>query len=210
MGDWFYISDLLYKGKEFRTIGILTYVVASIIDKFFYKIPNNIYIVICIIAFVLVISSFILDRIKKGKYIRNYKKEKLSVLIIHRDEEERKKVEKWVDELWYTEIVGVAENGESALKIMKEKKPEMVFSEYNLQDMDGFELMIKSHEKVRQFMPLYNFFTDDLPEQVLVDIIHEFRGLKLNGYIDNPDRSHIRYVLKCYKDYVNKRILYDG
>ena len=44
MGDWFYISDLLYKGKEFRTIGILTYVVASIIDKFFYKQYGRIYV----------------------------------------------------------------------------------------------------------------------------------------------------------------------
>ena len=209
MGDWFYIRDLLYMGKRFRTVGILVYVIISIVDKFIYDIPNNIYIAICIVALILVISSFILDRLKKGKFIRNYRKEKLSVLIVHKDEEERRKAKKCVEDLWYAEVVGIAENGLDALSIMGDKKPEIVFCEYYLQDMDGYEFMKKSYEEVGRFMPLYNFLTDDIPEQVIRDIIHEFNGLRLNGYNDGVDPSNIRYILKCYKDYVQKRILYD-
>ena len=46
------------------SIGILIYLIVSIIDKFFYKIPDYIYIPIAVIGIVICIIGFIKDRNK--------------------------------------------------------------------------------------------------------------------------------------------------
>ena len=46
------------------SIGILIYVIISIIDKFFYKIPDYIYIPIALIAIIVCLIGFIKDRNK--------------------------------------------------------------------------------------------------------------------------------------------------
>jgi hypothetical protein len=47
------------------SIGILLYVVLSIIDRFFYKIPDYIYIPLAILGIVIIIVGFVIDK-KKG------------------------------------------------------------------------------------------------------------------------------------------------
>ena len=48
------------------SIGILLYVVLSLIDRFFYKIPDYIYIPLAIVGIVIIIVGFIIDK-KKNK-----------------------------------------------------------------------------------------------------------------------------------------------
>ena len=45
--------------------GILLYVVLSLIDRFFYKIPDYIYIPLAILGIVFVIVGFVKDKNKK-------------------------------------------------------------------------------------------------------------------------------------------------
>ena len=47
------------------SIGILLYVVLSLIDKFFYKIPDYIYIPLAILGIVIIIAGFVIDKNKK-------------------------------------------------------------------------------------------------------------------------------------------------
>lgn len=47
------------------SIGILLYVVLSLIDKFFYKIPDYIYIPLAILGIVIIIAGFVIDNNKK-------------------------------------------------------------------------------------------------------------------------------------------------
>lgn len=47
------------------SIGILLYVVLSLIDKFFYKIPDYIYIPLAILGIVIIIAGFVVDKNKK-------------------------------------------------------------------------------------------------------------------------------------------------
>ena len=47
------------------SIGILLYVVLSLIDRFFYKIPDYIYIPLAILGIVIIIVGFVIDK-KKG------------------------------------------------------------------------------------------------------------------------------------------------
>ena len=47
------------------SIGILLYVALSLIDRFFYKIPDYIYIPLAILGIVIIIVGFLIDKNKK-------------------------------------------------------------------------------------------------------------------------------------------------
>ena len=48
------------------SIGILLYVVLSLVDRFFYQIPDYIYILLAILGIVIIIAGFVVDK-KKNK-----------------------------------------------------------------------------------------------------------------------------------------------
>lgn len=53
------------KEKSFiSSIGILLYVVLSVVDRFFYKIPDYVYIPLAILGIVIIIVGFIIDKKK--------------------------------------------------------------------------------------------------------------------------------------------------
>ena len=47
------------------SIGILLYVVLSLIDRFLYQIPDYIYIPLAILGIVIVIAGFVIDKKEK-------------------------------------------------------------------------------------------------------------------------------------------------
>ena len=49
------------------SIGILLYVVLSLIDRFIYKIPDYIYIPLAILGIVIIIVGFVIDKNKGVK-----------------------------------------------------------------------------------------------------------------------------------------------
>ena len=59
------------------SIGILLYVVLSLIDRFIYKIPDYIYIPLAIFEIVIIIVGFVIDKKKgvKWNYIRLQKEQ---------------------------------------------------------------------------------------------------------------------------------------
>ena len=60
------IRGIEMKERSFiGSIGILLYVVLSLIDRFFYKIPDYIYIPLAILGIVIIIVGFVKDKNKK-------------------------------------------------------------------------------------------------------------------------------------------------
>lgn len=49
------------------SLGILLYVVLSLIDRFFYKIPDYIYIPLMVLGIVIIIVGFVIDKKNKKK-----------------------------------------------------------------------------------------------------------------------------------------------
>ena len=49
-----------------RMIGILMYIILSLVDRFIYKIPNFVYIPLAILGIVLIIVGFIAEKKLKG------------------------------------------------------------------------------------------------------------------------------------------------
>ncbi len=52
--------------NKFATIGILIYIIASVVTRFILKIPDYIYTPIAIIAIILIFIGLIKDRKKRG------------------------------------------------------------------------------------------------------------------------------------------------
>lgn len=48
------------------SIGILLYVVLSLIDRFFYQIQDHIYIPLAILAIIIIIAGFVIDKKKQS------------------------------------------------------------------------------------------------------------------------------------------------
>lgn len=44
------------------SIGILLYVILSVIDRFFYEIPDHIYIPLAVLGIVIIIAGFVIDK----------------------------------------------------------------------------------------------------------------------------------------------------
>ena len=56
------------KNRSFiGSIGILLYVVLSLIDRFFYQIPDYIYIPFAILGIGIIIAGFVIDKKKNKK-----------------------------------------------------------------------------------------------------------------------------------------------
>ena len=47
------------------SLGILIYVTLSLIDRFFYKIPDSIYIPFAVLGIAIIIVGFVIDKRKK-------------------------------------------------------------------------------------------------------------------------------------------------
>ena len=61
------IGDVEMKERSsIGSIGILLYVVLSVVDRFFYQIPDYIYIPLAILGIVIIIAGFVVDK-KKNK-----------------------------------------------------------------------------------------------------------------------------------------------
>lgn len=49
-----------------RIIGILMYIILSVVDRFIYKIPDYVYIPLAILGIILIIIGFIIEKKAKG------------------------------------------------------------------------------------------------------------------------------------------------
>ena len=62
------MRDVKMKERSFiGSIGILLYVVLSLIDRFFYQIPNYIYIPLAILGIGIIIAGFVIDKNKNNQ-----------------------------------------------------------------------------------------------------------------------------------------------
>ena len=82
-------------------------------------------------------------------------------------------------------------------------QPEMVFTNYELEDMNGIELIKKSKEELNTKMPIFNFVADNLSKEQVNQII-ESSGIKINALIPEQDKEErIKEILNNYKEFTD-------
>ncbi len=150
-----------------------------------------------------IMENSLSDILEKRKSINTPKKvvSKIRTLIAYNNELERNKIIDKISNLKFVDIVGVSDNGADAYNKIIDLKPEMVFANYNLKDMDGLELMQKSKSALDNEVPIFNFIAKELPSQELVKLFNVDSN-KINAIInENKKEDGIKNALEEFKKF---------
>lgn len=130
---------------------------------------------------------------------RNSNMNKIRTLIAYDDKDFKEEIINLIKGIDGAEIVGIAGDGEETYQKIVDLKPEMVFAKFDLEKMDGLEIIKKSKENLES-SPIFNIISDralgsDLEEMVKI------AGKNLNALINEDDHLESR-VKSIYKDYI--------
>lgn len=138
----------------------------------------------------------------KRKYIIPRKNDqKVSIIIANENENIIENLLKILEKIKYVDIMGIARTGKDAFKQVIDKKPDMIFFQYNFKDYPGYEFLLKITEELKLNTPATNILGGKIPDIELFNLIRIDSGL-LNGQLDeNIDEQMISDVIQEYKKY---------
>lgn len=131
--------------------------------------------------------------------------ERIRTLIAHDDEKIRNNLIELLKRLDYVDVIGVATDGNDAYNKIVNLKPEMVFAQYDMHDINGLEIAIKTKKNTNIEIPIFNIFNDknDISESELEKTINII-GNKLNALIQEPYENRVQDIIKDYKEFKYK------
>ncbi len=131
--------------------------------------------------------------------------ERIRTLIAHDDEKIRNNLIELLKRLDYVDVIGVATDGNDAYNKIVNLKPEMVFAQYDMHDINGLEVAIKTKKNTNIEIPIFNIFDDknDISESELEKTINII-GNKLNALIQEPYENRVQDIIKDYKEFKYK------
>ena len=129
---------------------------------------------------------------------------KIRTLIAHNDMNITNNILRSVENLEYVDIVGTAKDGQETFNKIIELKPEMVFTKYNMENMNGFEIVKSSKEKLENNIPMFNMIIDNNIREDEIDKMYEVIGNKLNSLITEPINDEIVNTINDYKELKDK------
>ena len=98
---------------------------------------------------------------------------KIRTLVAYDDKDFKEEIINVLESIDGVEVVGTAEDGEETYNKIVSLKPEMVFAKFDLDKMDGLEIIKKSKENL-ETTPIFNIISDrilgnDLEEMIVRD-----------------------------------------
>lgn len=131
--------------------------------------------------------------------------ERIRTLIAHDDEKIRNNLIELLKRLDYVDVIGVATDGNDAYNKIVNLKPEMVFAQYDMHDINGLEVAIKTKKNTNVEIPIFNIFNDknDISKSELEKTINII-GNKLNALIQEPYENRVQDIIKDYKEFKYK------
>lgn len=127
---------------------------------------------------------------------------KIRILVADNDQNTTNEIVNSIKELDYVEVVGMTIDGEDTYNKIIELKPEVVFSKYNLDKMDGLEVIRKTKEKLQEEMPMFNIITSvNIPDEQLQKTVSDV-GIKFSNLIrtDTIKLGIVKDIMSDYKD----------
>ena len=129
---------------------------------------------------------------------------KIRILVAHNDEIVKNEIVNSIKNLDFVEIVGIAKCGTETYEKIINLKPEMVFTKYDFDNMNGLEIMKKSKEELdKNNVPVFNLIVDKINENELQYVV-EIMGNKLNALVREPYNERVINILKDYNEYLYK------
>ena len=142
-------------------------------------------------------NSVFVNALKKLK--KNRTVNKIRTFISLDDEKVRNTIINTLQKLDFVDIVG-ADNGKNSFEKIVELQPDMVFSGYEMKDIDGLELIEKSKEKLEDKAPVFNIVDGNIPFEKLMNDSN-YIGDNINALVDSNDQNGLVMIMKEYKEY---------
>jgi len=128
-------------------------------------------------------------------------KNKIRTIIAHNNEEIRNTIVDSIKKLGFADVVATATNGIETYNKIIDLKPEMVFAKFEMEDMNGFEIVKKSKEKLDSDIPVFNIFAEEMPKNE-IEKIYNIAGRKFNAIISEEQyQFEVPFILEQYKKY---------
>ncbi len=136
-------------------------------------------------------------KIMNEDYDRDYLKDKIKVLVSYDNENVVNRFVKAINNIDYAEVVATAKNFDETFDKIMEKRPDMVFSRFDI------NMIKKSEEKLEQNVPVFNLIESDIGLKEFQNAMR-ISGNKINALVREPFEQRIENILKDYKEYIYK------
>ena len=136
-----------------------------------------------------------------------YSNGKIRTLIAHNDINITNKIVDAIKKLDFVDIVGTAKDGTETYHKIVDLKPEMIFTKYAMDNMNGLDLVKSSKEKLKNNIPVFNMIIDNKVQENEIDEMYDIIGKNLNSLISNSDNisNSVVDIINQYNDYKNNK-----
>ena len=136
-----------------------------------------------------------------------YSNGKIRTLIAHNDINITNKIVDAIKKLDFVDIVGTAKDGTETYHKIVDLKPEMIFTKYAMDNMNGLDLVKSSKEKLENNIPIFIMIIDNKVQENEIDEMYDIIGRKLNSVISSSDNisNSVVDIINQYNDYKNNK-----
>lgn len=136
-----------------------------------------------------------------------YSNRKIRTLIAHNDINVTNKIVDAIKKLDFVDVVGTAKDGTETYHKIVDLKPEMIFTKYAMDNMNGLDLVKSSKEKLENNIPVFNMIIDNKVQENEIDEMYDIIGRKLNSVISSSDNisNSVVDIINQYNDYKNNK-----
>lgn len=160
-----------------------------------------------IIGNILNDTSEQIDRNYKNRrkfIIPKQSEQKVKILIASSNSKLVKEIKEQLEQLKYVDIIGISKNGKDSYVEILNKKPDMVFLQYDFKDLSGYNIIMKLSNKMEAELPAFNIITNHISDDELSNMIRATHS-KLNAWIHKNDyKERFLDIVKQYKNYRDK------
>lgn len=136
-----------------------------------------------------------------SKFLKERDIKMIRTLVAYDDREIKEEIVNFIEKIDDVQIVGTATDGEETYRKIVDLKPEMVFTKFDLDKMDGLEIIKKSKENMDK-IPVFNIISDKILDSKVKEML-EVAGMNLNALIDENEEmeTRVKTILKEYKEF---------
>ena len=136
-----------------------------------------------------------------------YSNRKIRTLIAHNDINVTNRIVDAIKKLDFVDVVGTAKDGTETYHKIVDLKPEMIFTKYAMDNMNGLDLVKSSKEKLKNNIPVFNMIIDNKVQENEIDEMYDIIGRKLNSVISSSDNisNSVVDIINQYNDYKNNK-----
>lgn len=124
---------------------------------------------------------------------------KVRVVVSHNNENITNDISNVINDLEYAEVIGIANNGKETYNKIIDLKPDVVFSQYYIDGMNGIEIVKLTKERLKDKIPEFNMIIDSNITDNEVDEMYKIIGNKLTSLVTEPVLEDVANIMKGYE-----------